>query len=390
MASTEITVEQTIQKLETTTIADAPVDDEIPAESVEETTANGDETAAVEKEVPIAIREKRRLYVGNLPYTSTEESLKELFSAYDIESVSVPLHPFISGRNSGFGFVDLETADLASKALEQENGKLVGDRTVFLQLARLPSEKREPRRGRGSKRGRGGRFQQRRRQNRKTADAQSRTTEEPKDSEETTESKGKNTSKTEKELNGTSQETTELSHADGKTLATDMNRGLSDATNPATKGRPKRRVVAPKKKGPPKDGIPSTTTVFVANLSFACTQEKLKEYFAAYDPEWIHVATRHVPAHVLKKMTERGNKPRSLGYGFVRFANEETQKKAIEEMNGKEFDGRAIAVRIAIDSQIEKAKNEESAEDEVAEVEKAAEPVSESTKVASEKATSTV
>lgn len=41
-------------------------------------------------------------------------------------------------------------------------------------------------------------------------------------------------------------------------------------------GKPRpNRTVRPKKKGPPKDGIPSLTTIFVANLSYTCTQDKV-------------------------------------------------------------------------------------------------------------------
>lgn len=55
--------------------------------------------------------------------------------------ITIPVHPY-TGRNSGFGFVDLMTAEDAEKALTDLNGKTLGERTIFCQLAKSPSEKK--------------------------------------------------------------------------------------------------------------------------------------------------------------------------------------------------------------------------------------------------------
>jgi RNA recognition motif-containing protein len=53
---------------------------------------------------------------------------------------------------------------------------------------------------------------------------------------------------------------------------------------------------------------------------------------------------------MIKKLQARGEQRKGRGFGFVTLASEELQQKAVEEMNGKDIDGREIAVKVAIDS----------------------------------------
>ncbi|WAQ93108.1 hypothetical protein PtA15_18A166 [Puccinia triticina] len=98
-----------------------------------------------------------------------------------------------------------------------------------------------------------------------------------------------------------------------------------------------KRERRPRRKGPP-EGEPSQTSLFVANLPFDVTDEKLKEFFASYEVVSAHVVSRRYGSST----------GRSKGFGFVEFANEENQLKALEEIQGKEMDGRALHVKIAI------------------------------------------
>ncbi|KAK9367953.1 hypothetical protein V1509DRAFT_624902 [Lipomyces kononenkoae] len=345
-----VPVEETTAQLETTTIADAPVDDELPVEESET------KEAAVPKEDPIQIKEKRRIYIGNLPFSATETDIKDFLGPYDLEYVTVPQHRFIASRNTGYAFVDFKSPEDAAKVIEQLNGKTITDRTVFIQLAKPPSERRETRRtGRGGfRRGRGGRASGPRRRS-------------PKSNEPTTEDQGEGENAPEETTKESVPAVVAEPVAESAEKAAVGTPGSNDENAPPANSagkRPQRRRPA-QKRGPPKEGVPSTTTVFVANLSYSCTTEKLKEYFVDYSPEWAHVALKRTPAFVLARLAEKGvtpRPPRALGFGFVRFADEETQKKAIAELNGKEFEGRAISVRVAIDSQIEKAKDEENGE----------------------------
>ena len=53
---------------------------------------------------------------------------------------------------------------------------------------------------------------------------------------------------------------------------------------------------------------------------------------------------------MVKKLQARGEARKGRGFGFVTLSSETQQQKAVSEMNGKEIEGREIAVKVAIDS----------------------------------------
>jgi cold-inducible RNA-binding protein len=74
------------------------------------------------------------------------------------------------------------------------------------------------------------------------------------------------------------------------------------------------------------------TKLFVGSLSWGVTDDMLQEFFAA--------AGTVTSAKVI--MDRDSN--RSKGFGFVEMSTDEEAKKAVDELNGKELDGRAISV----------------------------------------------
>lgn len=97
----------------------------------------------------------KKLYVGNLPYTATEESLRSTFAgAGTVESAAVIADKF-SGRSKGFGFVEMATEEEAQKAIEMWNGNEMDGRKLVVNEAR-PMEDRPPRRTGGGGFGGGG------------------------------------------------------------------------------------------------------------------------------------------------------------------------------------------------------------------------------------------
>ena len=85
-----------------------------------------------------------KLYVGGLPYSTTEDALKEYFSAAgEVVSVNIISDKF-SGRSKGFGFVEMKTDQEAAKAIEMFNDKEFEGRNLKVNEAR-PMEDR-PRR----------------------------------------------------------------------------------------------------------------------------------------------------------------------------------------------------------------------------------------------------
>jgi len=75
----------------------------------------------------------------------------------------------------------------------------------------------------------------------------------------------------------------------------------------------------------------------------------LKELFAAYNPVSAYIVPRQIPRFVIRKLAERGEARKGRGFGFVTFQDEAAQRKAVEEMNGREIESRAISVKVAID-----------------------------------------
>ena len=70
-----------------------------------------------------------KLYVGNLPFTATEESVRALFSQHGtVEKVSL-ITDRDTGRPRGFGFVEMPNAD-AARAMQAINGTEMGGRSL--------------------------------------------------------------------------------------------------------------------------------------------------------------------------------------------------------------------------------------------------------------------
>ena len=78
-----------------------------------------------------------KLFVGNIPYDFSEDDLKSIFDAEQFKVVDVKLiTDRITGKSRGFGFVTLETDELAAEAVKQYNGKEVGGRTLKIEVAK--------------------------------------------------------------------------------------------------------------------------------------------------------------------------------------------------------------------------------------------------------------
>ena len=75
-----------------------------------------------------------KLYVGNLPFTATEDGVRTLFAAHGtVEKVSL-ISDRDTGRPRGFGFVEMSNAD-ASRAMQALNGKDFDGRSLKINEA---------------------------------------------------------------------------------------------------------------------------------------------------------------------------------------------------------------------------------------------------------------
>jgi RNA recognition motif-containing protein len=112
----------------------------------------------------------------------------------------------------------------------------------------------------------------------------------------------------------------------------------------------------------------------VANLPYDLKEDRLMEIFTEYQPVSAKIALRPIPRFMVKKLQARNEPRKGRGFGFVTLGSEELQQKACAEMNGKEVEGREIAVKVAIDSP-GKEDNHEEAHAEGEETAAAAAPV---------------
>lgn len=93
-----------------------------------------------------------KLYVGSLPYSTTDEGLLQLFTDKGYKPVSARvISDRDTGRSKGFGFVELGPGDDAVKAIREFNGMQFEGRALQVNEAR-PQESR----GGGGRFGRGG------------------------------------------------------------------------------------------------------------------------------------------------------------------------------------------------------------------------------------------
>jgi cold-inducible RNA-binding protein len=81
-----------------------------------------------------------KLYVGNLPYTVTSDTLKTHFAAAGAVIDAVVISDSRTGRSKGFGFVEYGKDEEAKKAIEMFNGKDMEGRNLVVNEARPKKE----------------------------------------------------------------------------------------------------------------------------------------------------------------------------------------------------------------------------------------------------------
>ena len=90
----------------------------------------------------------QKLYVGNLSYNTTEDTLRTLFAEYgDIASVNL-ITDRDTGRPKGFGFVEMATDEAADAAISALNGKSVDEREIKVDRAKPQPDRRSSNRSR--------------------------------------------------------------------------------------------------------------------------------------------------------------------------------------------------------------------------------------------------
>lgn len=100
----------------------------------------------------------KKLYVGGLPYSTTEDQLRDAFAQAGAVSSAIIIMDKMTGRSKGFGFVEFASDEDAEKAIDLWNGKDFGGRSLTVNEARPMEERprRDNNRGGGDWGGGGG------------------------------------------------------------------------------------------------------------------------------------------------------------------------------------------------------------------------------------------
>lgn len=82
------------------------------------------------------------IYVGNLPYSTNEQSLKDLFAQFGEVATTKIIKDKITGKSKGFGFVEMKDNESGLQAISKLNGERLDGRPIKVSQARNP-EKRD-------------------------------------------------------------------------------------------------------------------------------------------------------------------------------------------------------------------------------------------------------
>lgn len=292
-----------------------------------------------------------RLFVGNIDFEATEDDILELFSEFNVKEVEVPTQtvtrskkPFV--KKLGYAFVNFESDDNVNEAVTKFNGHTLKLRQIFVKRAYIPPTDEE----------RAQKLEERQRNKAKKAAAAA---------------EAATVAAAEKSENSAPNGETK---APAKKTRAKKSTAAKKAAESATNGDSAQEDGAPRTPKIP-EGEKSKDTVFLTNLDYKATSRAVTTLFKDLNPVWVHVPPRRVPKHLLERLKEKKLPLFNKGIAFVKFADEETQKEAIEKFNGTDFRGRNIIVETAVDKPDKEFKErsvpseeaEEVAEEEVVE-----------------------
>ncbi|KAG0175213.1 hypothetical protein DFQ30_010988 [Apophysomyces sp. BC1015] len=278
------------------------------------------DNAPVASIITIVEENVHKVFVGNLSFQTTEEGLTKFF---ETSGKVLNAHIITRGpRSLGYGFVSYATIEEAEKATSELDKEELDGREINVEVARpkeAGSAPSRPRRRRRSARAKA-----------KAQKAQDRGVSEDSSSDEKPEVRA--APKGKREVSSTPSEGTDATE--------------DEEAVPRARARKPRRNRARKASRVKHLTEPSKSTLFVANLPYAATDDDLTVLFKAYKVKSVHVA--------------RMRNGRSKGYGFVEMETEEEQKNALEKVKDVVMDGRSIYLKIAMSEQ---AKEDDEAEE---------------------------
>ncbi|KAJ2786740.1 hypothetical protein GGI15_001269 [Coemansia interrupta] len=295
-------------------------------------------SASPETTTAPAATEVPKVFVGNLSFKTTDGQLKDFFS--DVGEVKEARIVTRGPRSMGYGFVSYGDIETVNKAVAAKNQAELDGRPLNVEVARVPTKEEAAERAASKS--------ARRRQPRRKAAAAA-------DGEAKTDSDAVEAA----QPSAASENSGEDAKA-AKAGANRRNTGRRTRRFPKKEKSPAEGSTAPAASTPapaaaaPKvDATPSETVTFIGNLPFSTTDEELSKLFAGFSITAAHV--------VIAKKNQRPK-----GFGFVTFANNEEQTRAIKQFGEQPL---VVAERVL---SIKPALSESPAADQASEGEAAA------------------
>ncbi|KAF9057751.1 hypothetical protein BJ165DRAFT_1423255 [Panaeolus papilionaceus] len=280
-----------------------------------------------------------KVFAGNLAYTTTNEGLKAFFAPAGGEVLSAQV--ILRGtRSAGYGFVAFATAEAAQKAVDALDKKELDGRQVIVEIAKPSDQKDKEKKEKKAKRrpGRRGSRAVPGEISEAEANGESTRTDDAAPASNEAAKPKKKKKKAARKAKKPAEEGAAASATDGAAPA-DGETSANEAKKPRTRKPKAPRPARPAGEDPA--GEPSKSMLFVANLGFSVDDAALSTLFT-------EAGIDVVSARIVRR---RWGQPRkSKGYGFVDVGSEEEQKKAIAALEGKEVGGRAIAVKVAVNT----------------------------------------
>lgn len=271
-----------------------------------------------------------KVFAGNLAYSTTDDGLKAFFAPVEADILSAQV--IMRGtRSAGYGFVALNTAEAVEKAVDALNKKELDGREVIVEAAKPSDQKDKEKKEKKAKRKPG------RRGNKAVPG-------------EVSEAEANGEAKPEGDATGTDEASKPKKKKKKASKKSKAPKAEGEEGAATTEGEAEKKAPRAKKAKTPRPSRPagedpvgeqSKTVLFVANLGFNVDDATLS---AMFTDAGIAVTS----ARIVRRRW--GQPRRSKGYGFVDVGGEEEQAKAIEALNGKEIGGRAIAVKVAVNT----------------------------------------
>ncbi len=93
-----------------------------------------------------------KLFIGGLPFSTSSDRLRELFSAVGTVESATVVTDRVTGQSRGFGFVEMATAEEAQRAVSRFNGQEVDGRQIKVEMAKPSAGGGDSREGRSHSR----------------------------------------------------------------------------------------------------------------------------------------------------------------------------------------------------------------------------------------------